>query len=325
MRPLTILGMAICAAVVMGQGAGYTGSLGQAPPPPKADMGFAEVPLTPRPDREVNRPTNEALDKEIAKIELDGVPLEEAVKILRQEARVDIFVNWKALESADVKRDTRVAVKLAKVPARKALDTILSQVDSGKGALHFVVQDNMVVVSTMDDLSSEKYQAVIVYDLRSLFVDMEFDSPQAMEIASNIIDSMQIVVAQNTWRNQGGTIGSARMLSGQLIVNQTLENQDKIEEFLKEMTAGTPRTTRSYDVRDLIGAEAASRPSTMPAFGSDKVKALIVAIEANCGRDTWREMGGKTSSVAYFDGKLFITTRPSIHDQIARFLALMRK
>jgi hypothetical protein len=288
-------------------------------------MGFAEVPQTPRTDRLINKPMNEALDKDVAKFTANGTPLKRALESLAKDAHLDMVVNWDALAKEEVKPDAPVSMDLAQMPARKVLKNILDQVGQNGMLPRFLVHENRVIVSSAEDLSSTKYQAVIVYDLRPVFADLEYDSSQANEIATNIIDSMKSVVDEDSWKDNGGAVGSARILAGQLIINQTLETHDKIAEFLKLMTEGTPRNTRSYDVRDLVKEDAAVPAATMPAGGSNKVQLLIEAIQANCGRDTWRDRGGRTSSIAYFEGKLYITTRPAIHDQIERLLTLMRK
>ena len=50
---------------------------------------------------------------------------------------------------------------------------------------------------------------------------------------------------------------------------------------------------------------------------------LIRTIKLNCGRDTWRDQGGVTSSITAFDGRLYVTTNVAVHEQIEYLLKLM--
>ena len=133
------------------------------------------------------------------------------------------------------------------------------------------------------------------------------------------------MVAPGTWRDEGGNVGTARVLGNALYVRQTRENLDKVRELLALCIAMRP-AIHAYDVRDLVKqneAEAATQPATThPA--DRKVEALINAIKTTTGRDTWRDRGGKSSSVAYFEGSLYVTALPGVHDQIAELLRVMR-
>jgi hypothetical protein len=295
---------------------------GSGPLSPVADLGFAEIPQTPRPDRSINKPTNDALDKLVERVSLDKIPLSQAFEGVARDAHLIMSIEWKKLEDAGVSRDTPVTIELRQIPARKVLGLILASV-SAVTDVRFVVDNNRVVISTKEDLQSGEHLAVIVYDLRAFFADLELDSPQAAQLAAGIIETVESTIDDNSWRDNGGTVGSAKIINGQLIVYQTMENQDEVARFLREAFAGTPRATRAYDVRDLVKGDASSTMRTPQE--TTKVQSLIAAIQANCGRDTWRDRGGKTSSIAYFDGKLYITTKLAVHDQIEHLLALMRK
>jgi len=55
------------------------------------------------------------------------------------------------------------------------------------------------------------------------------------------------------------------------------------------------------------------------------VKILWIFAPTVLGRSTWRDAGGKSSSAAVYDGKLYVTASPGVQEQIKDFLALMRK
>jgi hypothetical protein len=314
MRVATLLAVLALSASALGQ-VNNTPNVPQPQQPPAVTEERAGgIPLPERPDQVLNKPTNDALDKFIEKVSLHEEPLVAVVDVLAKNAHVSISVNWKALEAAGVEHHTMVNLELSHIPARKVLDVLVSQISTPEGSLHYVVYNNQVVISTREDLVSAQYQQVLVYDVRSFFVDVELESPEALNDAQELVDLIKTVVAPDTWRDNGGTVGAIRVLNGQLIVNQTLENHDQLAGLLTELSKTPAHPTRAYDVQDLVNDDPAT-----------KVPALIAAVQASCGRDTWRGQGGKTSTIAFFDGKLYITTKPPVHDQIENLLKLMRQ
>jgi hypothetical protein len=310
MRTVPFLATVLLSATALGQ-AGNSATV--APPPAVPEQHVAPIPLPARPDEAFDKPTNDALDKPIDKVSLHEEPLGTAIDVLAKNAHLNIFVNWKALEEAHVNRNTKVTLELSQIPVRRVLDVLVSQI-SADVSLHYIVWNNQIVVSSKDDLQSTQYQVVKVFDLRPLFADLELDSPEAADLAQQVGDTIKSTVAPDSWREYGGTTGVARVLNGQLIVNQTAENQEHIAALLTELMKTPAHPTRAYDVQDLVKDDPAAR-----------VPALIAAIQASCGRETWRGHGGKTSTIAFFDGKLYVTTKPPVHDQIENLLKLMRQ
>lgn len=71
----------------------------------------------------------------------------------------------------------------------------------------------------------------------------EEEGPTRSELVEQIIQLIQDTVASDTWKDNGGTIGAVRELSGQLIVTQTPENQNAIGKLLEKL-----RETRAIQV-----------------------------------------------------------------------------
>src|SRR4029077_16079526 len=67
--------------------------------------------------------------------------------------------------------------------------------------------------------------------------------PTRQELVDAIIKLIQDTVASETWKDNGGTVGSLRELSGQLIVTQTPENQHQLIKLLEQL-----RETRAIQV-----------------------------------------------------------------------------
>jgi hypothetical protein len=192
----------------------------------------------------------------------------------------------------------------------------------GTANLYFLVDDNVLNISTEGDLHSAKYQTVIVYDLRPIYADVELGGQEAANLSHIIVDTLQATVAPDSWRDSGGNVGSVRVLNGQLIVNQAIDLQDEVATYVSQLLRNAHSPTRVYDVRDLVKDDL---QTTLAGDSPNRMDALINTMETTCGRDTWRDRGGKTSSVAAFDGKLYVTTNAIVQQQVEQLLALMRK
>ena len=185
------------------------------------------------------------------------MPLEKVFTALADHLGTKIEVNWKAINSGGIDEKMPVSLSLKDVSAREALRQIIhAMTNRGVG---YTVSAGKIVVTTDQDLAS--YQVVRVYDIRDMLFQpatLPAASPgqqggggfgsgktgsQQMDLVNNIIQTIEAVVAPDSWRESGGSIGSIRELNGQLIVNQTVENQLKVYNLLQQL-----RETRAIQV-----------------------------------------------------------------------------
>jgi hypothetical protein len=201
-------------------------------------------------DSAADRAVRLRLDEEIEKFDADHMPFEKAINFLRDNSNISIFVYWKALEGAGIDRNTPVTAHLAHVPFRKALTTILSEVGGGTANLGYTIDDGVITVSTREDLDSAKYQLLRVYDIRDIIaaassgpppivmLPYDVDPPKVSPrdtIVMQIAETVTSTVAPETWRVNGGVIGSIREHNGQFIINQTIDNQRKVSHLLAQL------------------------------------------------------------------------------------------
>ena len=66
---------------------------------------------------------------------------------------------------------------------------------------------------------------------------------QRTDLVTSITDTIKATVAPDSWRDNGGTIGSIRELNGQLIVNQSVDNQIEVYNLLQQL-----RETRAIQI-----------------------------------------------------------------------------
>jgi hypothetical protein len=173
----------------------------------------------------------EILGAEFPGLDLEKVPLIDAVDAMRHASRQDIFVNWKAVEAAGVRRDTPVSIVLRnKTTLGTAMHLLLDVAAGGRDRLGLTVDDGVITVSTTRDLA--KNTLTRVYDVRDLVGP---DDGQRERRVGALNRLLRTTIDPKSWRDNGGegSTGALRELQGQIIVTQTPENQDAIKALLE--------------------------------------------------------------------------------------------
>jgi general secretion pathway protein D len=210
-----------------------------------------------------------SLDKRVPELRFDSNAFSDVIDYLRDVTATNIYVNWRALEAAGIDKTTAVSIRLRDVKFSKALRTILDDVGGSNVKLGYTIDDGVITISTADDLA--KNTNTRVYDIRDLIIDVPdftnappFDLAQVTQVSSgggggqslfqgnssgsgqntgptradlveSIIKLIQDTVASDSWKDNGGAIGSIRELQGQLIVTQTPENQRALVGLLEKL------------------------------------------------------------------------------------------
>jgi beta-lactamase regulating signal transducer with metallopeptidase domain len=247
-----------------------------------ADLNRADERRVGGPDGERRNVTREdtelraALDKKVPEINLQEVPLDEAIARLREISGANIFVNWKAIERAGVDRTKTISVRLYNIKFAKALDIILQSASGPerKARLEYTIDEGVITISTPEDLS--KNVLTRVYDIRDLIqVIPNFDDapdlrlrssqaatapalpappptlpatrpasraatrPREVEVQARvdaIIKLIKEIVAPDSWDGES-RIGAIKELSGQLVVTQLPENHAALNTLLEQLRA----------------------------------------------------------------------------------------
>jgi type II secretory pathway component GspD/PulD (secretin)/tetratricopeptide (TPR) repeat protein len=215
------------------------------------------------------------LERKLPEVRFENVAFQDVIDFLRDVSLANIFVNWRAIELAGINRTEPVTARLRDVKFSKALETILRDVGGGTVRLGYTIDEGVITISTEDDLASNVVTRV--YDIRDLIVSVaDFDNPPDFQInqssqaggggggqslfggtgqqddqaggtrddlVASIIQLIQDTVARDSWRDNGGSVGAIRELSGQLIVTQTPENQRQLVRLLEQL-----RETRAIQI-----------------------------------------------------------------------------
>lgn len=231
------------------------------PTPPAANAAPSNAPaaLSESPQ---NRAARNRLEENLKELTADQQDLEKVLNYVRDNMGANIFVDWAALQKVGIKRTTPVSVSLKEVPFRRALTLILAQISNDKAQLAYTIDDGIITISTKEDLSSARFQIVKVHDVRDLLA-LHLDAAKTHEeLASDLMDLIKVIVDPDSWRDAGGTVGSMRELNGQLIVNQTAENQTAVSRLLQQVRVSHGLTGEAE--KDLFGV-GYDRPTGLPA------------------------------------------------------------
>jgi hypothetical protein len=159
-----------------------------------------------------------------ADISLRGENLVEVFNQMRQATGLNIFVNWRALETRGITRTLPITTELTGLTRAQALDKLLREISQPSFGIGYTIDDGVITVSTEEDLA--KNTITRVYDIRAaLSADHRADDYAKLV---RIIQGIEPL----TWRDNGGDVGNLRELSGQLIVTQTPRVQRRIAEEL---------------------------------------------------------------------------------------------
>ena len=121
--------------------------------------------------KESDRLVQTQLEKRLPELKFDGTPFEDVIDFLRDMTGANIFVNWKALETAGIDRKAPVTARLRDVKFSKVLTTVLGSVSADPAnRLDYTVDEGVITISTATELSG----AVLtrVYDITDLVIDI---------------------------------------------------------------------------------------------------------------------------------------------------------
>jgi hypothetical protein len=182
-------------------------------------------------------------------LDLSDATFENAIDRLRTLTGANIVVHWGALEGAGVGKTTPVKVRLWDVKPNAALSAILACVQPDITVpLAWDERDGIVTVSTTDDLRSGWTK---VYDVRDLLQAMgakpgvskgQAAEEEVARTSAEVEDELARIIVETvepeSWRDNGGTVGSIRYFAGWFLVTQNFEGHRKVERLLHELRQG---------------------------------------------------------------------------------------
>ena len=102
-------------------------------------------------ERDIDERVVVQIDRNLPEISFTGQQLADVIDFLRDVGSVNIFVNWRDLESAGISKKTPVKLQAKNIKLRQALKQILDQLGTNKGKAEFTIRDGVLVISTVPD------------------------------------------------------------------------------------------------------------------------------------------------------------------------------
>ena len=171
--------------------------------------------------------------------------LQSALRRIGDRENLNVFFNWRPLEAAGARRDTPVTVPVAGMTVGDAIEKILA---SHHPPLAASFDEGVLTISTRGDI--QRNTITRVYDVRDL---MRTAAEQ-----KHLTDALQRDLEPTSWRDAGGSVGSIRVLSGQLIVTQTPVTQYDLQVYLNRRRIDVARMEFVRRAAPLAGGAVAA-------------------------------------------------------------------
>ncbi len=193
----------------------------------------------------------------LREIDFSELALKDVIAFLRDLSGVNFHVNWRAMETTGVTRETPVTVKAKDISIARALDLATDQLSAGRdrySSIYWLISDGVVEISTGEAL--DRTTSVRVYEIADLLTvipnfkgpkislqtggnnanngnnngpwdddddddDNEEDDPkeQRAKIRETLIEIVKFSIGEDMWAPTGK--GSIKILQNKMIISQT--------------------------------------------------------------------------------------------------------
>lgn len=173
------------------------------------------------------------LSQRCGEMDFDGIAFDQLIDHLRDLTRVNIVVNWSALETAAIDREREVSLKLRAdtVTFGMVLRLILEEVGGGEVELDYAVRDGVITISTKEDLC--RATIVVFYNVSDLVRAAELK--RYYDPLARLVDMLQTTVDPESWREAGGNTGAINNFTDILVVTQTAKAHEMIWDTLQTL------------------------------------------------------------------------------------------
>jgi hypothetical protein len=198
---------------------------------------FAKPPRTEpkvpfRPPLSANEKKVEATLRKPTQMEFVETPLEDVFNFLKQYHGIDIQLDKKALDEANVGSDTPITRNLKGIPLASALNLMLREID-----LTWIISNDVLLITTQENADARL--TTRLYDVGDLVVCRDRNKGLWYDYQT-LIDLLTAMVAPTTWDPVGGpasiggsTLGNAKIIT----VSTTYEVHCQIVQFLADIRA----------------------------------------------------------------------------------------
>lgn len=159
----------------------------------------------------------------------DATAMSDCLDALRQAGGMSIHVKWSALTLAGIDKSRRITLPRASRSLEQTLTLLLRQAGGDPTPLDFCIEEDVITVSTRQDLDMRAATRVYVVG------DLLPARTNRQEALHKLTMTLQQQCAPETWRMAGGTPGSVRPVGGNLLITQSLRVHRLIRAHLETM------------------------------------------------------------------------------------------
>jgi hypothetical protein len=212
---------------------------GKPPTPPRDGRAAAD-------DDPASARTAEKLRKPV-KVQFQGQALSDVLDLLRDQAGVDILVQWPQLEAAGLDRNAPVTLKLREpTPAGAVLSLVFRTLPV---KLNYEIDRGVVVIGAQDAAPAEVTRVYDVSDLVMFRGEVPPGgmpgrpggfggapgSPMAVVVPDEVAQLMRLItttIQPDSWRDAGGTSGSITSFKGKVVIKATEQVHKEVTQLL---------------------------------------------------------------------------------------------
>jgi uncharacterized membrane protein YgcG len=194
----------------------------------------ADTPSAPAKQAGSNQLLKRALDRPLPEVRFSGSSFSDCIDFLSDATSVNIVVDWKALESAKVTKDTPITLRLSgSVRLGKVLSLILNQA-AGADVLTYYVDEGVLQITTQEQ--ADKELITRLYPIQ----DLLFQAPDYNNAPSLMLPQGNSGTAGGSGGGGGG--GSSQGLFGGTSSGDgnsaasTMTPQQRADEIIKLIT-----------------------------------------------------------------------------------------
>jgi len=159
----------------------------------------------------------------IPSVHFENQPLRDCVSFFRDVTKLNVVVNWQALQAAGIDMATPITLDLQSVTAEKLLQQMLAAA-AQDDKVDYEIRDGIVTIATAESLGQRVETRV--YDVADLLTN---NDPLANALESSVMPG--------TWRGESGgsTNNTIVLLGNKLIVTTSSKGQRRVANFLQQL------------------------------------------------------------------------------------------
>ena len=180
-------------------------------------------------------PAANVLESPVGAAKFNEAPFGKVIEQLAKQTGANLVINWSHLETAGIGEDSPITVDVTGVPLGTACGALLRC--SGE-ALDFAMIDGIILIDTKEHL--HRRVEIRTYDIGPLLknhTEHRRNTDGAItrqDAIGSVTRALEDNVATEEWKDNGGAIGSIRVMGDIAVVQSSMDTHQKIDRFFAD-------------------------------------------------------------------------------------------